>query len=249
MRCLLLVMCTDPFAKKALTRHLARSEGHERYFGCNLMHRKVLASSHQHLMTEAPLTAFVIILRRLRRAEQDDGSGVAVLMRYTLRLLTIQQFQRAAAMICACELLRRQGEAGLRGVPNLGKSPIGIGLWVGAKATPLTLHDAFNHQAGDPSTPEQLTACPCCGGSLKWKFTPRESSVECTEEEACELQPGHLLLEFREICCTFQNDLVLGGIARKCAGVSRVRFMAAGLWASYDEENQNEVYSEAHRFS
>ena len=47
-------MCTHPFAKEALTLHLARSEGHERYFGCNLMHRKVLASSHQHLMTEAP---------------------------------------------------------------------------------------------------------------------------------------------------------------------------------------------------
>ena len=41
LRCLLLVMCTHPFAKKALTLHLARSEGHERYFGCNLMHRKV----------------------------------------------------------------------------------------------------------------------------------------------------------------------------------------------------------------
>ena len=54
MRCLLLVMCTHPFAKKALTLHLARSEGHERYFGCNLMHRKVLASSHQHLVAEAP---------------------------------------------------------------------------------------------------------------------------------------------------------------------------------------------------
>ena len=54
MRCLLLVMCTYPFAKKALTLHLARSEGHERYLGCNLMHRKVLASSHQHLMAEAP---------------------------------------------------------------------------------------------------------------------------------------------------------------------------------------------------
>ena len=40
--------------KKALTLHLARGEGHERYFGCNLMQRKVLASSHQHLMTEAP---------------------------------------------------------------------------------------------------------------------------------------------------------------------------------------------------
>ena len=47
-------MCTHPFAKKALTLHLARSEGYERYFGCNLMHSKVLASSHQHLMAEAP---------------------------------------------------------------------------------------------------------------------------------------------------------------------------------------------------
>ena len=53
LRCLLLVMCTHPFAKEALTLHLARSEGHERYFGCNLMHRRVLASSHQHLMAEA----------------------------------------------------------------------------------------------------------------------------------------------------------------------------------------------------
>ena len=49
-------MCTHPFAKEALTLHLlARSEGHERYFGCNLMHRNVLASSHQHLMAEAPI--------------------------------------------------------------------------------------------------------------------------------------------------------------------------------------------------
>ena len=53
LRCLLLVMCTHPFAKEALTLHLARSEGHERYLGCNLMHRNVLASSHQHLMAEA----------------------------------------------------------------------------------------------------------------------------------------------------------------------------------------------------
>ena len=48
-------MCTYPFAKKALTLHLACGEGRERYFGCNLMQRKVLASSHQHLMAEAPL--------------------------------------------------------------------------------------------------------------------------------------------------------------------------------------------------
>ena len=54
LRCLLLVMCTYPFAKKALTLHLARGEGCESYFGCNLMQRKVLASSHQHLIAEAP---------------------------------------------------------------------------------------------------------------------------------------------------------------------------------------------------
>ena len=55
LRCLLLVMYTHPFSKEALTLHLARSEGHERYFGCNLMHCRVLVSSHQHLMAEAPV--------------------------------------------------------------------------------------------------------------------------------------------------------------------------------------------------
>ena len=64
LRCLLLVICTHPFAKEALTLHLARSEGHERYFGCNLMHRRVLASSHQHLIAEAPKP------RRRHTAEQ-----------------------------------------------------------------------------------------------------------------------------------------------------------------------------------
>ena len=43
-----------PFAKEALTLHLARSEGNEHYFECNLMYHKVLTSSHQHLMAEAP---------------------------------------------------------------------------------------------------------------------------------------------------------------------------------------------------
>jgi len=97
------------------------------------------------------LTAFVIILRRLRARDQDNGSGVAVLMRYTLRLLTVQQFQRAAAMICACELLRRRGQKSRRDIPDLGKTPIGIGLWVGAAATPLTLDDALNRAPWIPA--------------------------------------------------------------------------------------------------
>ena len=71
LRCLLLVMCTHPFAKKGLTLHLARSEGREPYLGGNLMHRKVLASSHQHLMAEAPVY--------FKRAEfwHRTGSGTA----------------------------------------------------------------------------------------------------------------------------------------------------------------------------
>ncbi len=134
------------------------------------------------------LTAFVILLRRLRNTDRDDGAGVAVLMRYTLRLLTIQQFQRAAVMICACELLRRRGEAKAAGLPTLGKTPISIGLWVGAAATPLTLKDALNRAPGDPSTPEQLTTCPCCGVKLNWRLTPRESFVECSSDTSnCEL--------------------------------------------------------------
>ena len=54
LRCLLLVMCTYPFAKKALTLHLQCGKSREHYFSCNLMRCKVLASSHQHLMAEAP---------------------------------------------------------------------------------------------------------------------------------------------------------------------------------------------------
>lgn len=128
------------------------------------------------------LTAFIILLRRLRCTQPDKGAGLAVLMRYTLRLLTIQQFQRAAAMICACELLRRRSMAGAAAIPNLGSVPIGIGLWVGAAATPLTLRDALNRSPGDSSTPEQLTACPACGAELRWKITPKESIVDCTSD-------------------------------------------------------------------
>ena len=92
LRCLLLVMCTHPFAKKALTLHLARGEGRERYFGCNLMQRKVLASSHQHLMAEAPDFAFVCALisafKALRKLALENVAlrqQVAVLRRSVKR--------------------------------------------------------------------------------------------------------------------------------------------------------------------
>ena len=79
LRCLLLVMCTHPFAREALTLHLARREGHERYLDCNLMHRRVLASSHQHLMAEAPLEAHARPERRRdRQAGDRERSDLAL---------------------------------------------------------------------------------------------------------------------------------------------------------------------------
>ena len=73
-------MCTYPFAKKALTLYLARSEGHERYFSCNLMQCKVLASSYQHLIAEAPsgLIAIADRLSYLHRLVEDHQNEQSI---------------------------------------------------------------------------------------------------------------------------------------------------------------------------
>src|SRR5690606_9226580 len=80
------------------------------------------------------LTAFTLAIRRRlpTLGGLDAEPGVAVLMRYTLRVLTIQQFQRAAALICACETIRRSDPA------LWGGTPFRIGLWVGGGVTPNT---------------------------------------------------------------------------------------------------------------
>jgi Helicase conserved C-terminal domain len=123
------------------------------------------------------LTAYTLALRRLQGtvAGHDGHDGVAVLMRYTLRLLTLQQFQRAAALVCACELLRR--EALEAGDERLGHTPFRVGLWVGRAATPNKTADAdawvrqrrgaATWWAGQGSSPAQLTSCPWCGSPIK----------------------------------------------------------------------------------
>lgn len=114
--------------------------------------------------TEAYLgiTAFVIFLRRLRNANDD---GVTVIMRYTLRLLTLQQFERASILIFACELLRIKYD--------LGGNEISIGLWVGGNLTPNGLAEARSsinkqQQGGvdEKSNPVQIKVCPWCGEKL-----------------------------------------------------------------------------------
>ena len=105
------------------------------------------------------LIAFCIVWRRLKRP--GSGGGTTVLMRYTLRLLTTDQFKRAARMICALELLRRQHSAWH------DEEPVSIGLWVGGDASPNTFDEALKQVRGEKLERLVLTACPWCGAAFK----------------------------------------------------------------------------------
>jgi hypothetical protein len=122
------------------------------------------------------LAALAIAYRRMRKVQgYRTDAGVSVIMRYTLRLLTIQQFQRAAAMICAAETVR------LKNTSIFGTRPFRIGLWVGEKSVPNKFDDAAQTIDAirsklmgrkdvtiDPTkgSPVQLVSCPWCGHAL-----------------------------------------------------------------------------------
>jgi hypothetical protein len=108
------------------------------------------------------LTAFTVFLRRLR---DTSDVGTSVLMRYTLRLLTAQQFQRAASLVTACEAIRRESP------PELGLEPISLGLWVGDELTPnrraeaRALHTQMTQRRGYDNK-FVLLKCPWCGAEF-----------------------------------------------------------------------------------
>lgn len=127
------------------------------------------------------LTAFTIFYRRLSNPEH--GGGTAVIMRYTLRLLTSQQFTRASTLICACEKIRSDEETIKFKNYKLGTERITIGLWIGGDHIP-------NKNCNGPSSAEahlkelrkasasdlertkekhnkfQVLKCPWCGTKL-----------------------------------------------------------------------------------
>jgi hypothetical protein len=123
------------------------------------------------------LAAYSIALRRLR-GSGVLGAGVSVIMRYTLRLLTLDQLSRAAGLVCALELMRTREAEGSR---RLGEWPIEIGLWVGGAASPnrmkpvntndttaaTTWLSRYQRRSNSEKSPVPLKACPWCGTRFK----------------------------------------------------------------------------------
>ena len=124
------------------------------------------------------LSAFAMVLRRLRNpgSRGHAGGGVSVVMRCTLRLLTLDQLARASGLVCALELEREKS-------PDwYGEWPFEIGLWVGTAATPNrmgakgdgrpeTARTKVNQFKSDPErnpSPIPLEECPWCNE----KFSP-----------------------------------------------------------------------------
>ncbi|QQS13792.1 MAG: DNA/RNA helicase [Rhodospirillales bacterium] len=135
------------------------------------------------------LIAFLSFYRRLSAGKNpDDGDGVAAVMRYTLRLLTTQQFSRAASVLLACEAIRR-GRIREAGTSHreLGRSPFSIGLWVGGDAVPNRVRDAAAALGGSPDqpSPKQLVQCPACRQRLDWSHDEQADAIQvrCVNSE------------------------------------------------------------------
>lgn len=134
------------------------------------------------------VASFTIFYRRL--TEKTISGGVTVIMRYTLRLLTIQQFERAAALICACEYIRR--------VEGLGGDEINIGLWIGNSMTPNRIMQAQEvirklrdnpHENIYDGNPVQVTRCPWCGRKIDlngYEITNQGLTIRCADNPDCE---------------------------------------------------------------
>ena len=119
------------------------------------------------------LSAFTLILERLNG---EENAGTSVIMRYTLRLLTAQQFDRAASLICALESMRRRNPS------LLGTKSFSIGLWAGGAASPNTWEQALwvreelriGRDVKEGGIP--VSCCPWCGAKMGVKAEGYESS-------------------------------------------------------------------------
>lgn len=151
--------------------------------------------------TEAYLgvAAFQMILRRLRN---PLDAGVDIMMRYTLRLLTADQFQRSSRLICALEHLRRKN-------PDLGDTPYSIGIWVGSKTTPnsnTTAKNMLNRLEKNKKGAQSFIVhnCPWCGASLG--FYPQQKSKKAIHV-GYKIENDKLVVHCPDNKCQFHDEL------------------------------------------
>lgn len=167
------------------------------------------------------LSAFALLMRRL---ENREDAGVHVLMRYTLRLLTAQQFQRASALLCAMEYLRRQH-------PELGKESFSIGIWLGSTTTPNTRKDAIYslnqlQKSKSGENPFIISKCPWCNAQigrydgqlprglpkiLGYERSNNTVVFKCPDQ-ACEFKNGLPIYVIDEDIYEYRPSLVIGTV-------------------------------------
>lgn len=117
--------------------------------------------------TEAYLGASAVSLIARRLRDYTD-SGTDTIMRYTLRLLTAQQFLRAASLVCVLEDIRSSRP------DELGEEPFGIGIWLGGSSTPNSWSQAIDVLTQLRRNPQAqnlflLLRCPWCGTQMGTK--------------------------------------------------------------------------------
>ena len=137
------------------------------------------------------LMAFLFIYRRLKYPASSGGT--VSIMRYTLRLLTSQQFLRASKVICALELIRRDR------VDSLGEEPFSIGLWVGGASSPNSFHQVKKIVEDKQYSKLVLSSCPWCNG----KFTERNYIFS---EDSFHFSCSNERCEFGQIPCNVVDE-------------------------------------------
>lgn len=155
--------------------------------------------------TEAYLgvAAFQMFYRRLL---DNADTGVDIMMRYTLRLLTADQFQRASRLICGMEYVRRENEK------ELGETPYSIGIWVGSSTSPNTNKEAFAQVKAMSKSkgPENLvvTRCPWCGCQIgKVEVRGKNSKRNESEVIGFKKENNQLLVRCPDKKCDFHNEI------------------------------------------
>lgn len=131
--------------------------------------------------------------RRFTHAGEKPSGGNVAVMRYTLRLLTAQQFERASAVILACEGIRSGAIESPFSRSFRSFHTFSIGLWVGSEATPNDFDTAIRARSiRDGSTAEQLAKCPCCKSEVSYDYCESTKSVHpfCINNN-CDLGPRY----------------------------------------------------------